>query len=137
MGMIYIAEKCKKPKRKPGWQKAEADYQAWLRGVQSMSSGIKPTTKVVAVKPQQNPLHILRDTSDGIHPRTAKYVQGVAGKAVPRPDIMYRDDPEMLAREIAARARRFNVAPAYNKGGDQFVTEEELMNQLKGNKRRV
>lgn len=137
MGMIYITEKCKKPKRKPGWQKTEADYLAWLKGVQSMSSGIQKPKTLKAIKPERSPPRLLTDTTDGIHPpRAAKYIPGVAGKAVPRPDLLYRDNPEMLERELRARERKFNVAPAYNKGGDVFVTEEELQAQLSGNKRR-
>jgi hypothetical protein len=128
MSIIYAAAKCKKPKRKPGWQKAEAEHKAWLKSIQTMTSGI-PKTSVNGVKVNQT-LEV------PIQPRAARYVPGVGGKVVPRPELLYRDNPEMLNRELEARARRFNVAPAYNKGNDQFVTEEELVNQLKGNKRR-
>lgn len=130
MSMIYTTEKCRNPKRKPGWQQREAEYQAWLKGVQTMSSGIKKSKLVLVKKPKpvEQKQHL------GVLP--GRYVTGTAGKPVARPEILYKDDPEMLARELAARERKFNVAPAYNKGGDQFVTEEELVNQLKGNKRR-
>jgi hypothetical protein len=131
MGMIRIYEKASKQKRKPGWQKSEADYAAWLKGVQTMPSGIRKTNNtLVLVKKPRAPTPAEQEI------KRAKYVVGTAGKPVPRPEILYHDDPEMLARELAARARKFNVAPAYNKGGDQFVTEEELINQLTGNKRR-
>jgi hypothetical protein len=137
MGIIYSNQKCKNPKRKPGWQQKQAEYEAWLKGVTTMSSGIRASKTITVVKPQRNPPKLLTDTVEGLHPQhAAKYIRGVAGKSVARPDILYRDDPAMLARELAARERKFNVAPAYNKGGDQFVTEEELLNQLKGNKRR-
>ena len=129
MGMIFTTEKCKNPKRKPGWQKQQAEYEAWLKGVQTMSSGIKPAKLVFKMK-------VKPETPAEQEARRAKYVVGTAGKPVPRPEILYRDNPEMLARELAARQRKFNVAPAYNKGGDQFVTEEELQRQLTGNKRR-
>lgn len=130
MGMIRIHERCSKPKRKPGWKKTEADYQEWLKGVQSMSSGIKPTSKLVFVK------KVKVETPAEREERRARYVVGATGKTVARPEHLYRDDPEMLARELKARERKFNVAPAYNKGGDVYVTEEELANHLATNKRR-
>jgi hypothetical protein len=137
MAIIYSNQKCKNPKRKPGWQQQQAEYEAWLKSMQSMPSGIAKPKSIVAIKPKSSPPRLLTNLSEGIHPvHIPKYVRGVGGKSVPRPEILYRDDPEMLARELAARERKFNVAPAYNKGGDVFVTEEELANQLKGNKRR-
>jgi hypothetical protein len=133
MGMIRIYEKPGKTKRKPGWQKVEADYQAWLKGVKTMSSGIaKPKNPLVLnkkVKPKT-------ETVEQCEVRRAKYVVGTAGKSVPRPELLYRDNPEMLERELKARERKFNVAPAYNKGNDVYVSEEELLAQLAGNKRR-
>lgn len=42
---------------------------------------------------------------------------GAGTKLVARPDILYKEDPIMLARELAARERKFNVAPAYSCSG--------------------
>lgn len=137
MAIIYSNQKCKKPKRQPGWQQKQAEYDAWLKSTQSMTSGIQKPKTLVAIKPDRSPPRMLTGLSEGLHPSLAgKYVRGVGGKSVPRPEILYHDNPEMLARELAARERKFNVAPAYNKGGDVFVTEEELVNQLSSNKRR-
>jgi hypothetical protein len=137
MGIIYSNQKCKKPKRKPGWREAEAQQQVWLKSIQTMSSGIQKPKTIVAFKPQRNPPRMLTDTTEGLHPaHVARYVPGVGGKSVPRPEILYKDDPEMLERELAARARRFNVAPAYNKGPDILVTEDEITAQLVGGRRR-
>lgn len=130
MGMIRIYEKAGKSKRKPGWQQKEAEYQAWLKGVQSMSSGIQsnpraartPPAKVAAVKE--------------VPVRKAAFVVGGCTKPVLRPEITYKDNPEMLERELKARERKFNVAPAFNKGADQLVTEESLQALLSSNKRR-
>ena len=131
MGMIKIyARKSKPANKKPGWQKEAQEYAAWqakLAGMTSGISGVKSTKTIGVVKkaPVQQ-ANIL----------SAKYVVGSGTKAVPRPEIKYHDDPEMLARELAARAVKHNAAPAYNKGGDQYVTEEELQRLLSSNKRR-
>ena len=144
MGLIRIYQGKSKPaKRKPGWQKAAQEYAEWQASVAAMTSGIKPKT-IVAIKPDRSPPRMLTGTSEGLHPslggtylrRVSKYTQGGGTKPVPRPEIQYADDPEMLARELAARERKFNVAPAYNKGGDVFVSEEELQALLSSNKRR-
>jgi len=51
-------------------------------------------------------------------------------------DIMTRlkDEPEEVQQEILRKARR--TAPAYNKGGYQYITEDAELNSLgnKGNK---
>jgi hypothetical protein len=51
-------------------------------------------------------------------------------------DIMTRlkDEPEAVQQEILRKARR--TAPAYNKGGYQYITEDAELNSLgnKGNK---
>lgn len=137
MAIIYSNQKCKNPKRKPGWQKEQAEHDAWLKSIQSMSSGIAKPKSIVAVKPQHSPPKPLAGEADGVHPaRASKYVPGVGGKSVLRPELLYRDDPEMLARELAARARKFNVAPAYNKGGLMLMTDEMMVDLKKGLLRR-
>ena len=131
MGMIKIyARKSKPANKKPGWQKEAQEYAAWeakLAGMTSGISGVKTTKTIGVVKkaPVQE-ANILQ----------AKYVVGSGTKAVPRPEIKYHDDPEMLARELAARAVKHNAVPAYNKAGDSYVTEAELINMLRSNKRR-
>ena len=136
MGLLRIHTRPGKQKRKPGWQKAEAEHQAWLNAMKTMQSGIRLTT-IKTIKPDRNPSRMLTDTCDGLHPRhTAKYIRDIGTKTVPRPEHQYAEDPEMLARELAARERKFNVAPAYNKGAAQFVSEGELQDVLTNNKRR-
>jgi hypothetical protein len=127
MGLIRIYEKSPKAKRKPGWQKQAQEYAEWQSKIASMSSGITGAKK--APKPKN------------VEPQVAqilpgKYVVGSGTKAVPRPELTYRHDPELLERELAARSIRHNAAPAYNKGGDQYVTEEALQQLLSSNKRR-
>jgi hypothetical protein len=94
-----------------------------------MSSGIQ-----VSKKPVKAPSKPVVPVAPNILP--GKYVVGSGTKAVARPELQYRHDPEMLERELAARSIKHNAAPAYNKGGDQYVTEEELQRLLSSNKRR-
>lgn len=136
MGIIHITGRLKKQPRKPGWAKAQAEYEAWLKSIATMSSGLEVPKSIKVTKPARAPAQLLSGTCSGVHLRTTKYVRDLGTKKVPRPELQYRDDPEMLERELKARERKFNVAPAYNKGADQLVTEEELQNLLSSNKRR-
>lgn len=142
MSIIKIYEKAGKTKRKPGWQKAEAEHQKWLDSMKSMTSGMKSpkpgfTAKTLRTFKPSGVYRTLTDTSAGIsQPPKAQFVRDTGTKKVLRPEITYADNPEMLDRELKARERKFNVAPAYNKGNDVFVTEESLQALLSSNKRR-
>jgi hypothetical protein len=127
MGMMFVREKAGKTKRKPGWQKAQQEYAEWQSKIAAMSSGIQRPKKLLKVKP----VLVVEPTST-----PTKYVVGSGTKPVPRPEIRYRDNPELLERELAARAIKHNAVPAYNKAGDSYVTQEELVNMLRTNKRR-
>jgi hypothetical protein len=129
MGLIRIYEKSPKAKRKPGWQKQAQEYAEWQSKIASMSSGIQLSKKPakVASKP-------VTPVTPNILP--GKYVVGSGTKAVPRPELQYRNNPEMLERELAARSIKHNAAPMYNKGGDGYVSEEMLQELLSTNKRR-
>ena len=130
MALIRIYQGKSKPaKRKPDWQKAAQEYAEWQSKIASMSSGIAAPKKAPKAAPKR-----VEPVAPNILP--AKYVVGAGTKAVPRPELEYRDNPEMLERELIARQRKFNVAPAYNKGADQLVTEEQLVALLSSNKRR-
>jgi len=134
MGMIKIYARSSKQKRKPGWQQTLQQEAEWLASINSMklAPGKTPVTKRSSGNvrlPKPTPAEVLA-------PLKAKYVVGGGTKEVLRPEITYKDDPEMLARELAARQIKHNTAPAYNKGGDVYVTQEELQRQLAGNKRR-
>jgi hypothetical protein len=138
MGMIFVREKAGKTKRKPGWQKAEAEYQAWLAKVNGVKlfdnkPKAKPA-KVVKVDPVVRQPYV--DPSRTVKAGKSLIELGTATVPVKTPERLYRDNPEMLERERIARQRKFNVAPAYNKGGAQFVSEDELVSTLSTNKRR-
>lgn len=135
MAIIRIYERSSKQKRKPGWAKQQAEYAEWMNRVSSMSSNFS-RSKDLPKKPLAKETTPTTTVST-FAPKSFEAFKGGGTIKVTRPEIEYADNPEMLARELAARQRKFNVAPAYNKGGDVFVTEEELANQLKGNKRRT
>ena len=141
MGMIRIyTTKSKPANKKPGWQKAEAEYAAWEAKIKSSTlfnpaakPKMKATTKKIDPVVRQQVIDETRLTRNIPSLSTGP---GAGTKPVHRPEITYRDNPEMLERELIARQKKFNVAPAFNKGGDQLVTEEELLNLLSSNKRR-
>lgn len=133
MTIIHAPSKSGKVKRKPGWKQTELEHAAWLASVSSQTfSGrsLRPGTKRVSPVVHAP---VLREVS---LPASRTTPGGNGTTSVHRPEILYRDNEELLARELAARQRKFNVAPAYNKAGDSYVTEEELVNLLSSNKRR-
>ena len=137
MGMIKIYQGKSKPaKKKPGWQQKEAEYQAWLKSVQTMSSGItkpkKAATKRVEVV-VSGPVIAVERLQKG---HSLQTFGGAGTKPVNRPEIMYKDNPEMLARELKARERKFATAPAYNKGGSVLITDEMMKDITAGKTRR-
>lgn len=134
MGMIRIYERSSKKKRQPGWQQKQAEYDAWLAKVNGMSTNFS-RSKELPKKPLAKETTPATTVSTFL-PKSFEAFKGGGTVKVARPEIEYADDPEMLERELAARQRKFNVAPAYNKGGAQYVSEEELSQVLASNKRR-
>lgn len=131
MGMIKIYPRKSKPaNKKPGWQKAAQEYAEWEAKLAAMSSGISGvrTKKTIGV--------LKKDAPRTANILPAKYVIGSGTKAVPRPELQYHDNPEMLERELKAREVKHNAAPMYNKGGDGYVSQEMLQELLSTNKRR-
>lgn len=135
MSTFRIYDAKGKAKKKPGWQKAEAEYNAWLASVQGMSSGIKAkkVVKAQTVSPIVTSPVVRADATKSIKSLSTG---GSATNRVNTPERLYAGDDELIERERIARLRKFNAAPAYNKGAAQFVTEEELANTLRTNKRR-
>ena len=133
MGIIRIYESSKgKSKRKPGWEKQQKEYDEWLAKVSSMSSGIQTSWKGAALAKRAEK----KSPAEVLAPLKAAFVKDSGTKSVSRPEIEYRDNPEMLERERIARGVKHNALPAYNKAGDSYVTEAELKNFLSTNKRR-
>ena len=141
--MIYVGSKCKNPKKKPGWQETKDQEALWLKSINSMKLFEQPGKKFGGKVAIGKKVEIVKDGNLPAaaamvvsSPKLANYTTMPGTKQVIRPEIMYKHDPELAERERIARARKFNTAPAYNKGPDIFVTEEHLMTQLSGNKRR-
>lgn len=136
MGLIRIYQGKSKPaNKKPGWQKAELEHKEWLQKVSSQklfSSKPKFSAKRVQVIVPEPSMHQARVS------KVQSYctLGGTATKTVPRPEITYRENPEMLARELIARKRKFNAAPSYNKGGDMLQTDEMMKDIMSGANRR-
>lgn len=135
MGLIKIYERKGKTKRKPGWQQQEKEYAEWLAKVNSMTLGVtKPKKKTTKrIDPVVKGPVIDNDRIPNL-PHSDSFGNGT--KDVPRPEILYKDDPEMLARELKARERKFSTAPAYNKGGDVLITDEMMKDITAGRTRR-
>lgn len=139
--LIYTGGKCKNPKKKPGWQAAAAQEAEWLKGLQSVKlfgskrkfgGKVKVGVKVSPVVDGRLPIE-----RPAIGQSLGGFVSGGAGtKPVHRPEITYKDDPELLKRELKARERKFATAPAYNKGGDVLVTDEMMKDITAGKTRR-
>jgi hypothetical protein len=142
MGMIKIyAGKSKPAKKKPGWKEAEAEHQAWLKSVNSMSSGFLSgiQSKGRGLRGKKiDPVVVPVANARGAAPvgRSLATPGGSTGTRYVAPEVLYKESPEMLQRELAARERKFNAAPAYNKGGDVLMTDDMMADMMAGKLRR-
>ena len=128
MAIIYAGTKpLKKPKRKPGWQEEQRQYQEWL-------AKHKPTC--LTAKPLKQKPTIVIDPARLVRPPSLGPGVGSAGKKYLDPRVQYKDEPELAERELKARERKFTTAPLYNKGGDMLVTDEMLKDIMSGATRR-
>lgn len=140
MGMIKIyAGKSKPANKKPGWQKAEADYKAWLDKMNSTSL-FNPAAKPKMQKATKkiNPVVSLPSDVRGVRADGPSLVTpgGSTGQQYVNPAVLYKGNEEMLARELRAREKKFNAAPAYNKGNDVLMTDEMMAEMMTGALRR-
>lgn len=135
MGIIRIYGKSGKTKRKPGWQKEQAEYEAWLAKVKSQTTSFSSSSKPLKKRIDPVVPDAPRVAAPAVKP-ASRYVKGSGTKEVARPDILYRDNPEMLHRELAARERKFAIAPMYNKGAAMLVTDEAMKDITAGTTRR-
>ena len=139
MAMLFIHQGGpKKQKKKPGWKNVQKEHDEWLKSVNSMKLFDSKLPKAPAKLPSKMPSLATRLQETKRSEGASLVEPGLAGctKKVHRPEIVYKDDPEMLERELKARERKFAVAPAYNKGGDQLVTEEFMKDLKAGTTRR-
>lgn len=132
MGIIKIYHKSSKPKKKPGWKQLEAEHQAWLNQVNELTLFGARTHEPIGFKRIDPVVNAPVLTLNKAHSaQSLKTFGGTGTKQVNRPDILYKDEPELLERELRARARRFMTAPIYNKGPAQFISEETVITELK------
>lgn len=125
--MIYAAQKSKvKAKKKPGWKTEQEEHEAWL------SKWQKPEDKKTEVQPLQYSLSGGTRPTRIVQSKTTPLVQ----EKVLAPQVKYKENPEMLERELKARERKFTTAPIYNKGGDVLVTDEMMKDITAGTTRR-
>lgn len=140
MAMIFTHQRGpKKPKKKPGWQDAKYEHDQWLKGVQSTKLFDTKKVKPAGAKLPSNMPSLKGRLEEMKRVEVNSIIsteQATCTKKVNRPEIVYKDDPEMLERELKARERKFAVAPAYNKGGDQLVTDEFMKDITAGITRR-
>lgn len=139
--MIYTGGKCKNPKKKPGWREAAEQEQEWLKSINNMTLFSAPGRKYkgkvqVGVKISPVKDGTLPLPTPKVGKSLGEFTHFSGGKAVVRPEIQYKDNPELLARELKARERKFATAPAYNKGGDVLVTDEMMKDITAGKTRR-
>lgn len=162
--MIYTGTKSiKKQKKKSGWKQQEEEYKAWLAKHQPTKEDLarlvkakkalsqKSTTSSsklqVSAKSASSGLisagcsHRFQQTNSSFGQEQPVKVKSSSpsSKEEPKihdPRLLYRDNPEMLERELKARERKFTVAPVYNKGADQFITDEMMKDIMSGSTRR-
>lgn len=137
--MIHLSSKCKKPKKKPGWREAEAEEAAWLKNISEMTAFSNTKYKGrVSTASTKSP--VVDGTLVGAdRPKIGASLGSFGGagtKKVSRPEIEYKEDPELLTRELKARERKFTTAPCYNKGNSVLITDEMLKDIIAGKTRR-
>lgn len=144
MAIIYTNQKSK-PKKKPGWKKEQAEYEAWLAKhgqttTKKPSNASKRSSKAVVLRPTHHS-YIEQEKAKSAQSSSTLKVFDTLPKVstevkIHDPKVLYKDNPEMLERELKARERKFAVAPAFNKGGDQLVTPDMMKDIMAGGGRR-
>lgn len=137
MTIIYTNQKSNRVNKKPGWKQAESDYNKWLNKVNSMTLFNSPikVKQASAIKNVQIKAFVEQKVN---RPEVKGYVS--CGKPVNNPYVMYKDDPEMLERELKARElieeKKHRTAPVYNKGGSVFMSDDMIKDMMNGSLRR-
>lgn len=134
VGIIYTGTKPKKKiNKKPGWKEEERQHQEWLASHKS-NPKLAAELKSLKKKPLSINLNKGLRTIRAPSKSSDKLPESTFKKLDPR--VLYKDNPEMLERELKARERVFPVAPAYNKGGDVLMSEDMINDMKKGLLRR-
>lgn len=138
MPTIFINHRAPKKAKKPAKRDAKQEHDDWLKSVNSVklfdTKRPKAPAKLPSIMPSLKTK--LQENNRTCGSSLQEFGQAGGTKKVHRPEIVYKDDPEMLERELKARERKFAVAPAYNKGGDQLVTDAVMKDIIAGGTRR-
>ena len=140
MAIIYTNQKSK-AKKKPGWEKAQKDHDEWLKSINSMALFDNKKPKKFAAK-RIDPV-IKTDVPTITDERKKAFSlpsrqTTIKGGGIPyvNPAVLYKENPDMLERELKARERKFTTAPIYNKGADTMITDEMMKDITAGITRR-
>jgi hypothetical protein len=126
----------------------DASWAALKSSHTSPNFSSKNRSAVAATKPKQpvtttSPLIAMRLEASRVKPEQRAQQQhsnelDLTVNAKLRPELAYSGD--MLERELSARERtklyKNRIAPAYNKGGEQLLTESEAIAMTRGELRR-
>jgi len=144
MALLYVGTKsAKKQNKKVGWKKELEEYEEWMKkhgatSVKKPTNNSKRSSKAVVTRPTSSSFSALEE---------AKAKSSLPKLSVPNstpkeeakihdPRVLYKDNPEMLERELKARERKFLTAPAYNKCGEMLVTPDMMKDIMAGGGRR-
>jgi len=138
MPTIFINHRGPKKAKKTAKPDAKQEHDDWLKSVNGMKLFDTKKRKAPATLPSIMPSlkAKLQENNRTCGSSLQEFGQAGGTKKVHRPEIVYKDNPEMLERELKARERKFAVAPAYNKGGDQLLTEQGMKDLIAGGTRR-
>ena len=118
MAIIYTSTSSrKKQKKKPGWQKAEAEHRAWL-----IKTGIDPDRK--QKKEEFKPLTLKE-------PYRRETPEIPSGKMLAGPDACALKDTS-YKMEVS---KQYVVGQAYNKGNYQVLSKAEQKDGATGKRR--
>lgn len=136
MSMIYTGTKSvKKQNKKVGWKQKEEQYKEWLS---KHSPNAAEVSKLKYAKKRVEELERKKQDSKKVEQREVvrpAYIPDMK-EVIHDPRVLYKDQPEMLERELKARERKFMTAPVYNKGPDVLISNEMLKDIISGATRR-
>lgn len=139
MSIIKIYPSKVKQKKKPGWEKEKAEHDAWLKKINSMTlfANKKPqkVTKFLSSPVVNTTMPTISEARKKAFNLPSRETAAVNIRSM-SPEVLYKENPEMLERELAARSIKFTTAPIYNKGGDTYITDEMMKDITAGITRR-
>jgi hypothetical protein len=135
MGLVYAPNSSKKlkVKKKAGWKKEAEEYAAWQekhKANPKLLKELKESSRTLKLDLGKSPRIVKQQEAKSVMTPPKKQ------EIVHDPRVLYKDNEEMLERELAARERKFNAGPIYNKGNDVLITDEMMKDIRSGKTRR-